>query len=104
VIRFGPLFDCPEPSLFVVGNKPADNRIVSVGDKVEWKYMEWVDPSCTARIRSSSAPAGAPTFDSGIMSPGNRFRFVFELPGTWEYTDVLNGGTGRITVVGGQTQ
>ena len=102
VIRFGPLFDCPEPSMYTVAGKSVTNVVVSVGAKVEWVYGDWVHHTCTARITSSSVPAGGQPFDSGIMHPGGFFQFVFNAPGTWHFTDALNGGTGTVTVLGTQ--
>lgn len=100
VIHFGPMFDCEpnDPSRFTVGDTAASVVTVPLGSKVEWVYTEWVHPSCQARITSSSVPRGGEPFDSGIMSPGQRFQFVPGVPGTWTYRDALNGGGGTLTV------
>lgn len=101
VISFGPTFDCTgtsDPVGFVVGGKNASSVSVPLGATVEWKYMDWVHPACTARIISTSAPNGGQPFDSGIMSPGQGFRFVPGVAGTWHYMDALSGGRGTLTV------
>jgi hypothetical protein len=94
-IRFGPLFDCTDndPSRFQV---PEGG--IAAGALVEWEYMGWVHPACSARIRSVKVPPGASTFDSGILAPGQRFGLVLGVAGEYEFEDVLNGGKGTIQV------
>jgi hypothetical protein len=92
-IPFGPLFDCGEPNLF---NEPRDP--IPVGAEVAWEYMDWVWPTCQARIVSTSVPPGGEPFDSGYLWPGDAFIFTPRVPGDWTYTDILNGGGGTLRV------
>ena len=104
VIRFGPLFDCygtpanNDPSVFA---GPSGRNAVSVivGATVEFIYAPYLHPSCTARVVSSVEPPGGDRIDSGILGVGGSFRFVARVPGTWTFSDVLNGGSGTLTAV-----
>lgn len=51
-----------------------------------------------ARIVSTSTPPGGAAFDSGTLGAGERFLFVPEVAGTWEFRDELYGATGSLTV------
>lgn len=46
---------------------------------------------------SSSAPPGGAFFTSGILRQDDRFHFVPDLAGTWEYFDRVSGATARLT-------
>jgi Tol biopolymer transport system component len=65
---------------------------VPVGGVVEF----WNGES-TARIASTSSPAGAASFDSGPLQRDERFRFVPDVAGTWEFVDEVSGATGTLT-------
>lgn len=60
---------------------------VPVGTTVEWVNAD-VSPHT---VTTSSVPEGGAAFDSGTLDPGERFEFVFEVPGTWEYFDRIAG-------------
>jgi hypothetical protein len=94
-IRFSPMFDCTDddPSRFQVHEGG-----VPVGALVEWEYVSWLHPSCSARVRSVKLPPGATPFDSGILAPGQRFGLVLGVAGEYEVEDVINGGTGTLQV------
>lgn len=96
VVNFGPLFDCGDPTFFS-GPDGSSDVTVPVGTPVEWVYAPWLAPSCEARVTSDSEPSSGEPFDSGILNPGYRFRFVPEVAGTWEYSDVIGGGSGTLT-------
>ena len=104
VIRFGPIFDCygtpsnNDPSVFA---GPSGQNAVSVfvGATVEFIYAPYLHPSCTARVVSSVEPPGGDRIDSGILGIGGSFKFVPRVPGTWTFSDVLNGGSGTLTAV-----
>lgn len=66
---------------------------VSTGATVEWWNQE-----SSARITSTSAPAGGGSFDSGLLGPGERFQFVPDVAGTWDYVDQVSGAQGTLTV------
>jgi hypothetical protein len=59
--------------------------------------VEWVNHFATARIISVGAPPGGTAIDSGELAQGERFVFVPNVAGTWEYTDEVSGATGRLT-------
>jgi hypothetical protein len=65
---------------------------VPIGAPVEW--ANWLE---SARIVSTSAPPGGASFDSGELSQGERFEFVPDVAGTWEYVDQVTGATGTLT-------
>lgn len=104
VIRFGPIFDCygtpanNDPSVFA-GPSGRNDVSVIVGATVEFIYAPYLPPSCTARVVSSVEPPGGDRIDSGILGTGGSFRFVARVPGTWTFSDVLNGGSGTLTAV-----
>jgi hypothetical protein len=65
---------------------------VPVGATVEWaNFLE------SAWIVSTSAPPGGASFDSGELGWGDRFEFVPDVAGTWEYVDQVSGATGTLT-------
>lgn len=65
--------------------------------------IEWVNPylSRPHTVTSSSMPPGGAPFDSGPLDFDDRFRFVPEVAGTWEYFCEIHGAEeefGTITV------
>ena len=60
--------------------------------------MEWVSrnqlPPFTSHLVSTSHPPGGTSFDSGLMEPGDSFRFTPEVEGIWAYVDQVSGMTG----------
>lgn len=57
--------------------------------------VEWLIVDDSATVTSSSAPAGGAS--SGILNLDDRFRFVPEAVGIWEYFDRVSGATGTLT-------
>ena len=104
VIHFGPIFDCygtpanNDPSIFVGPSGKNDVR-VTVGETVEFIYASYLAPVCTARVVSSVEPPGGQRIDSGVLGIGGSFKFVARVPGTWMFSDVLNGGSGTLTAI-----
>jgi hypothetical protein len=92
VIDFGPMFDCPEPSVF---SGPDTVRVRTV---VRWVYANGMSQSCEARIVSVSAPPGEPDFDSGTLAPHDIAELVPGVAGTWWFVDKINGGSRKLTV------
>lgn len=70
-----------------------DPVIVPVGATVEFWNRE---PA--ARIVSTSVPTESDGFDSGDLSENERFQFVPDLPGTWEFVDQISGASGTLVV------
>jgi hypothetical protein len=70
---------------------------VPVGTTVEWKAGAQDERySLAYTVTSTSTPAGGRHFDSGMLTQSERFRFVPEVSGTWEYRDQLTGSTGTL--------
>lgn len=59
---------------------------VEVGDTVLWENTGSVAHTATA----STAPAGGRSFDSGRLAPGDTFRFVPQVQGSWTYRCTLH--------------
>jgi hypothetical protein len=100
VIQIVPGFDCGEASGFE-DPEGSRNTTVRVGAVVEWVYAPQAQVGtfpCMARLRSATVPAGGVTFDE-TMNAGDRFQFVPNVAGVWEYVDAMNGGTARLTAV-----
>jgi hypothetical protein len=76
---------------FFVGDASSDVT-VPIGARVEW--VNWLE---TAQITSTSGPPGGASFDSGALSQGERFEFVPDVAGTWEFVDQVSGATGVLT-------
>lgn len=61
---------------------------VPIGTTVEWKAGARDDRySLEYTVTSTSKPADAPGFDSGLLTQWERFRFVPPVSGVWEYRD-----------------
>jgi hypothetical protein len=98
-IDFSPLFDCTpfsDPSVFS-SNRSSDLS-APLDAKVGLTYFKGLSLSCTARVKTTMIPVGAEAFDTGILTPGQTFIFVPKVAGVWEFTDVINGGNGRLVV------
>lgn len=54
---------------------------VEVGDTIEWRYVE--SGLVTHTATSTTEPGGGSSFDSGILNPGDTFRFAPQVEGTW---------------------
>jgi len=84
-VHFGdPYFSGPESGSHVT---------VPVGTTVEWLARD-VE---TADIASTSQPTGGQSFRSGILAGGERFQFVPDVAGSWEFEDRISGATGTLT-------
>lgn len=82
-----------------------DTLRVAAGTAVRWDntsdivHTVTADPARAALESSVSLPAGARTFDSGDLLPGDAFVRVFEVPGTYEYFCVPHERAGMIGVL-----
>lgn len=90
----------------------AHTLLIPVGDHVDWALfwphgprevevpvgtpVEWRSDG-RAAIASTSTPEGGASFDSGTLQPGESFRFVPDMPGTWAYRDQITGNTATLT-------
>lgn len=66
---------------------------VPVGTTVEWRNWDLGEHAVT----SSSAPPGGASFSSGILHQDDRFHFVPNVAGTWEYFDRVYGARATLT-------
>lgn len=59
--------------------------------------VEWLSDMPEARVMSTATPPGGAAFDSGSMSPGDRFSFTPGVAGTWEFLDQVSGAMATLT-------
>ena len=93
------MFDCTpfsDPSTFSL-NRLAD-IVVEVNSSVSLSYYLGLDGSCSARVKTTFVPDGGEGFDTGILHSGEAFVFTPRVAGMWEFTDVINGGSGHLIV------
>jgi hypothetical protein len=76
-----------------VGPEGNSHVTVPVGTPVLWV----AHVQCPARISYMSAPPGGSTFQSGTLKPGETFRFVPGVAGTWEFVDEESRAIGTLT-------
>ena len=77
---------------------------IHAGDAVEWRNGSRFNHTVTAdpKLGSATLPAGAPVFASAELHPGDSFRQVLSVPGTYRYFCTPHEGigmTGQITVL-----
>ncbi len=65
---------------------------IRVGEWVEWvaddpmhQHSITTDPSQVENRKLVQIPAGAKTFNSGLIEPGRSYRVRFTVPGTYKY-------------------
>ncbi len=82
-----------------------DTLRIRAGETVEWLNPTAVVHTVTAhpdRVRDPSEvslPEGAEPFDSGNLFTGNRFRWRFEVPGTYRYLCIPHDMVGMVGVI-----
>jgi hypothetical protein len=91
--RFNPWTGFEGDPVFI-GPEGGSDVTVPVGTPVEWSVIGGVE---AGRIASTSEPPGGEPFDSGLLNQGERFQFVPDVAGTWEYEDRVSGATGTLT-------
>lgn len=90
-------WDCPEDAVFfTLANPCSGDFVVPPGTPVEWV----VEGFAPAEVASTSMPPGGAAFDSGRLQRGDRFQFIPQVAGTWEFRDRISGDTGTLTIVG----
>ncbi len=84
-----------------------ENPVVAVGDTVIWinigamPHTATDDPGRAGVPEHNILPAGAATWDSGLLMAQGEFRAVFDTPGEYTYLCTLHevmGMVGRVTV------
>lgn len=50
-----------------------------------------------SRLLSVQVPDGGESFASDTLYAESQFRFTPNVQGTWVFTDIINGGEGRMT-------
>lgn len=105
LIRAQPLFDCvgPDDPVQFSDHEGKNSTSVAVGTVIAFEFARWLLPGCAARIASTNAPPGDAGFDSGELSPGQRFQFVPTVPGTWTFREVYSGAVGTLVSVASPT-
>lgn len=95
-IFFGPYLECSDQSMF--WGAPPGNFEVFVGAPVIFvlEKTDW-GATCSGRLVSVQVPEGGDAFASDTLFSGSSFRFTPNVPGTWVFRDVINGGEGRMT-------
>lgn len=78
--------------LWITGPDNTPDVTVPIGTLVEWR--NWLS---SGRVASTSSPAGGASFDSGRLGEQDRFQFVPEVAGTWEYTNQVTGERATLT-------
>lgn len=71
----------------------SSNHTIAVGDTIEWVNLDDPVQFGPHTVTSSSEPAGGAAFDGDLPLQGNRFRFVPEVAGSWEYFCEIHGAT-----------
>lgn len=69
----------------------SSNHTIAVGDTIEWVNLDDPGQFGPHTVTSSSEPAGGSAFDADLPAQGNRFRFVPEVAGSWEYFCEVHG-------------
>ena len=75
---------------------------VGVGETVEWQNVSRARHTVTANRALArdpvnvALPDGARPFDSGMIGPGDRWRYTFEVPGTYKYFSVPHEQGGMV--------
>lgn len=81
------------------------NIEIQVGDTVRWRntstliHTATADPARAANAANVSLPEGAATFDSGEVSPGETFTYVFDVPGSYSYICVPHEMAGMLGTI-----
>lgn len=104
----GPAYDPPPPTVDAVVKMtsaldydPVDLTI-NVGDTVEWRNVSIMphtvtaDPALADDPAHAQAPAGAQTFNSGSIKPGQVYRREFTVAGRYIYFCIPHEGQGMI--------
>lgn len=78
--------------LWMVAPDGSSAVTVPVGSRVEW--YNWLS---TAQVASTSEPPGGSRFRSARLHRGERFEFVPDAVGTWDFFDEVSGIRGTLT-------
>lgn len=89
IIRYGPPFDCGDPSTFW--------RYPTVPIRVGYRVI-FENIWCPGRLRAVSVPPGATSFASDPLPAGSRFAIVVVAAGVYVVEDALNTGMGSFAV------
>lgn len=75
---------------------------INVGDTVEWQNVSALghtvtaDPGKATLSGDAVLPPGAMPFDSGNLQPGERFRYIFTVPGAYRYFCIPHEAAGMV--------
>lgn len=80
-------------------------QTISVGDTVEFRnssnfgHSVSTRPATPAEAASTALPAGAASFDSGIIPAGGVYTQTFTVPGTYKYFCEPHHGAGMVGTI-----
>ena len=78
---------------------------VNLGETVVWKNASDLthsvtdEPSLAASAQDAALPAGAETFNSGLIAPGKDFSHTFKVSGTYRYFCIPHEEAGMVGTV-----
>ena len=66
------------------------------------EVVEWVNMAAAGRT-ATAGDGGQVIFDSGLLLPGERHRFVFPAAGSYAYADAVGDAAGTLVVARAET-
>ncbi len=66
------------------------------------EVVEWVNMAAAGRT-ATAGDGGQVSFDSGLLLPGERYRFVFPAAGSYAYADAAGDAAGTLVVARAET-
>ena len=78
---------------------------VKLGEAVVWKNASDLthsvtdEPSLAVSAQDAALPAGAESFNSGLIAPGKEFSHTFKVPGTYRYFCIPHEEAGMVGTI-----
>src|SRR5436189_288109 len=80
------------------GTFTPNNQAAVVGDTIRWIATSSNHNAVDMGNSPQSLPAGASSWNSGIIPVGSTFDYVLTVPGNYSYQCTVHGFTGTLTV------